>query len=75
MRLFERDQGGFYTAHDDDAHYVATTVFKTTTVIKQLGGLAHQPLQSPAPLSVLALFAPLASLWHFPFFCALSDGL
>ena len=38
VRLFERDRGEFYTAHDDDAHFVATTIFKTTTVIKHLGG-------------------------------------
>ena len=79
MRLFERDQGGFYTAHDDDAHYVATTVFKTTTVIKQLGGLAHHPPCPPVPCPPPPLcpappsmcsssLPPLASLWHFLFF-------
>ncbi|TFK49468.1 DNA mismatch repair protein [Heliocybe sulcata] len=37
IRLFLRPEG-FYTAHGPDARYVASHVFRTNTVIKNLGG-------------------------------------
>jgi len=50
IRLFERND--FYTVHGPDAVYVATTVYKTTSVIRQLGS-ARNGLQS-CTLSVTA---------------------
>ncbi|KAJ1650003.1 MSH2 protein [Dispira simplex] len=36
--LFERSNGEFYSAHGDDAQHVARHVYKTTSVLKYLGG-------------------------------------
>ncbi|KAI0226600.1 MSH2 protein [Massospora cicadina] len=38
IRLFERAGGDSYTVHGEDAYSVAKLVFKTTTVVKFLGG-------------------------------------
>ncbi|KAG9237861.1 DNA mismatch repair protein msh-2 [Amylocarpus encephaloides] len=35
IRIFDR--GDWYTAHDDDASFIARTVYKTTSVLRQLG--------------------------------------
>lgn len=35
LRVFDRSD--FYTAHGDDAEFIANTIYKTTAVIKQLG--------------------------------------
>ncbi|ORZ36654.1 muts domain V-domain-containing protein [Catenaria anguillulae PL171] len=37
FRLFERNNGDFYSAHGDDAHTIALLVYKTTAPIKTLG--------------------------------------
>ncbi|KAF8468885.1 muts domain V-domain-containing protein [Kalaharituber pfeilii] len=36
IRIFERSD--YYTVHGQDAHFVAQAVYKTTSVIRQLGG-------------------------------------
>ncbi|KAI8873772.1 DNA mismatch repair protein MSH2 [Ramicandelaber brevisporus] len=46
LRLFERNGGEFYSVHGEDALYVAQTVYKTTTVIKHLGGKGDNGLPS-----------------------------
>ncbi|KAI9206685.1 muts domain V-domain-containing protein [Polychytrium aggregatum] len=38
VRLFERNNGDYYSVHGDDAHFVAQTIYKTSSVIKYLGG-------------------------------------
>eukprot|EP00842_Homolaphlyctis_polyrhiza_P000445 jgi/Hompol1/1400/HPOL_003053-RA len=38
FRLFERNGGDYYSVHGDDALFVAEHLYKTSTVIKQLGG-------------------------------------
>ncbi|KAF8948080.1 MutS-like protein [Haplosporangium gracile] len=38
IRLFERSSGDFYSVHGDDAYFIAQHVYKTTSVIKYLGG-------------------------------------
>ncbi|KAF9134450.1 MutS-like protein, partial [Mortierella sp. 14UC] len=38
IRLFERSSGDFYSVHGDDANFIAQHVYKTTSVIKYLGG-------------------------------------
>ncbi|CAG8441467.1 12905_t:CDS:10 [Cetraspora pellucida] len=38
IRLFERSAGEYYSVHGDDALYIAQNVYKTTSVIKYLGG-------------------------------------
>ncbi|KAI5790687.1 muts domain V-domain-containing protein [Peziza echinospora] len=50
IRLFERSD--YYTVHGSDAHFVAQTVYKTTSVIRQLGS-SKNPLPS-CTLSVAA---------------------
>lgn len=41
VRLFYRNE--YYSVHGPDAHYVATHVFRTNTVIKQLGARPGLP--------------------------------
>ncbi|KAJ1994198.1 MSH2 protein [Dimargaris cristalligena] len=38
IRIFERSSGDYYSVHGDDALYIARTVYKTSTVLKYLGG-------------------------------------
>ncbi|KAG0221543.1 MutS-like protein [Mortierella sp. GBA43] len=38
IRLFERNSGDFYSVHGEDAFFIAKNVYKTTSVIKYLGG-------------------------------------
>ncbi|KAF9432494.1 MutS-like protein, partial [Entomortierella beljakovae] len=38
IRLFERSSGDFYSVHGEDAYFIAKNVYKTTSVIKYLGG-------------------------------------
>ncbi|KAJ2450981.1 MSH2 protein [Coemansia sp. RSA 2336] len=38
IRLFERSNGDYYSVHGQDAEYIAKVVYKTTSVIKYLGG-------------------------------------
>ncbi|KAG0366080.1 MutS-like protein [Gamsiella multidivaricata] len=38
IRLFERSSGDFYSVHGEDAFFIAQNVYKTTSVIKYLGG-------------------------------------
>ncbi|KAI8058111.1 muts domain V-domain-containing protein [Syncephalis plumigaleata] len=38
IRFFERNNGDFYSVHGEDALYVADTLYKTTGVLKYLGG-------------------------------------
>lgn len=45
IRIFDR--GDYYTAHGDDATFIARTMYKTTSVLRQLGrepGLASVTL-------------------------------
>ncbi|KAL0958358.1 hypothetical protein HGRIS_000500 [Hohenbuehelia grisea] len=37
LRLFSREEGSYYCCYGPDAHYAATHVFHTKSVIKQLG--------------------------------------
>ncbi|KAJ1733405.1 MSH2 protein, partial [Coemansia biformis] len=46
VRVFERANGDYYSVHGGDAEYVANVVYKTTTVIKYLGGGAASGLPS-----------------------------
>ncbi|KAG0635262.1 muts domain V-domain-containing protein [Tuber brumale] len=50
IRLFDRND--YYTAHGQDAIYVAQTIYKTTSVVRQLGS-SRNPLES-CTLSVTA---------------------
>ncbi|CAG8456480.1 9119_t:CDS:10 [Diversispora eburnea] len=38
IRLFERNCGEYYSVHGDDAIYISQTVYKTSSIIKYLGG-------------------------------------
>ncbi|KAK3181142.1 MSH2 protein [Lecanicillium sp. MT-2017a] len=44
IRIFDR--GDWYTAHGDDANFIAKTVYKTTSVVRQLGRNDHTGLPS-----------------------------
>ncbi|CZR57482.1 probable DNA mismatch repair protein msh-2 [Phialocephala subalpina] len=44
IRVFDR--GDWYTAHGDDASFIARTVYKTTSVLRQLGKNDHTGLPS-----------------------------
>ncbi|OAA64681.1 DNA mismatch repair protein, MSH2 [Niveomyces insectorum RCEF 264] len=44
IRIFDR--GDWYTAHGDDANFIARTVYKTTSVVRQLGRSDHTGLPS-----------------------------
>ncbi|KAM0667899.1 hypothetical protein ACQRIU_003764 [Beauveria bassiana] len=44
VRIFDR--GDWYTSHGDDANYIANTVYKTTSVVRQLGRNDHTGLPS-----------------------------
>ncbi|KAI9220602.1 muts domain V-domain-containing protein [Blastocladiella britannica] len=57
VRLFERNQGDFYSAHLHDALFVAQHVYNTATVIKQLGSRAD-----PVPSVTLSRATYLALL-------------
>ncbi|KAJ2139573.1 MSH2 protein [Coemansia sp. RSA 353] len=46
IRLFERSNGDYYSVHGTNAEYVAHTVYKTSTVIKYLGGSVSTGLAS-----------------------------
>ncbi|KAJ3316451.1 MutS-like protein, partial [Blyttiomyces sp. JEL0837] len=62
VRLFERAGGDYYTAHGDDALFVAETVFKTSSVIKYWGGDAKSggiPYCSISKLNAIALMRDL----------------
>lgn len=44
IRIFDR--GDWYTAHGEDANFIARTVYKTTSVVRQLGKSDHTGLPS-----------------------------
>ncbi|KFX99088.1 hypothetical protein V490_01957 [Pseudogymnoascus sp. VKM F-3557] len=44
IRIFNR--GDYYTAHGEDASFIARTVYKTTSVLRQLGKSDHTGLPS-----------------------------
>ncbi|OBT67414.1 hypothetical protein VE03_03112 [Pseudogymnoascus sp. 23342-1-I1] len=44
IRIFNR--GDYYTAHGEDASFIARTVYKTTSVLRQLGRSDHTGLPS-----------------------------
>ncbi|KAM3526618.1 hypothetical protein NHJ13051_003341 [Beauveria bassiana] len=44
VRIFDR--GDWYTSHGEDANYIANTVYKTTSVVRQLGRNDHTGLPS-----------------------------
>jgi DNA mismatch repair protein MSH2 len=44
IRIFNR--GDYYTAHGEDASFIARTVYKTTSVLRQLGRNDHTGLPS-----------------------------
>ncbi|KAF9970881.1 MutS-like protein [Actinomortierella ambigua] len=46
IRLFERSSGDFYSVHGEDAFYIANNVYKTTSVIKYLGGDSRKGVPS-----------------------------
>ncbi|ORY51832.1 DNA mismatch repair protein [Rhizoclosmatium globosum] len=62
VRLFERAGGDYYTAHGDDALFVAEFVFKTPSVIKYWGGDAKTngiPYVSISKLNSISLMRDL----------------
>ncbi|KAJ2908188.1 MSH2 protein, partial [Coemansia aciculifera] len=46
IRVFERSNGDYYSVHGGDAEYVANVVYKTTTVLKYIGGSSSTGLAS-----------------------------
>ncbi|KAJ2121086.1 MSH2 protein [Coemansia sp. RSA 720] len=54
IRLFERSNGDYYSVHGSNAEYVAHAVYKTSTVIKYLGGSASTGLASCTMSRVVA---------------------
>ncbi|CAG8584587.1 940_t:CDS:10 [Funneliformis mosseae] len=46
IRLFERSNGDYYSIHGDDALYVARDFYKTSSVIKYLGGDMNKGIPS-----------------------------
>ncbi|KAI9336568.1 muts domain V-domain-containing protein [Obelidium mucronatum] len=62
VRLFERAGGDYYTAHGDDALFVAEYIFKTSSVIKYWGGDAKTngiPYVSISKLNSISLMRDL----------------
>ncbi|TPX77434.1 hypothetical protein CcCBS67573_g01330 [Chytriomyces confervae] len=62
IRLFERAGGDYYTAHGDDALFVADAVFKTSSVIKYWAGDSKSnglPYVSISKLNSIALMRDL----------------
>ncbi|KAJ3024097.1 UNVERIFIED_CONTAM: MutS-like protein, partial [Siphonaria sp. JEL0065] len=62
IRLFERAGGDYYTAHGDDALFVAEYIFKTSSVIKYWGGDAKTtgiPYVSISKLNSISLMRDL----------------
>ncbi|KAJ1920700.1 MSH2 protein [Mycoemilia scoparia] len=48
IRVFERSGGEFYSVHGEDALYIANIFYKTTTVLKYLGGPAGSNKSLPS---------------------------
>ncbi|KAJ3096621.1 MutS-like protein [Phlyctochytrium bullatum] len=65
VRLFERAGGDYYTAHGDDAIYVAETVYKTSSVLKYMGsGNSSIPYCSISKLNAISLIRDLLLIKH-----------
>ncbi|KAI8846497.1 Msh2 protein [Chytridium lagenaria] len=63
VRLFERAGGDYYTAHGEDAIFVAETVYKTASVLKYMGGSSDSrtslPYCSISKLNAISLIRDL----------------